>query len=163
MSKKTVIESDNDHDSISSDPIDWKKIAEEREAQVKALTVEAEEHALARVCAAMGIDPKRLKEKESEKPKQMIEMHVQTEVLVNGKRYVGRVVVDYELSKVLGQAIGDRRMRLLRELTGSKYIIDELSNGTPAPRLVEQTTEDGAVVTGRNMDSQAALHPAKGA
>lgn len=114
---------------------DLKKRIAELEAKVAA----GEEAALERVCKAMGTTSKEIKETEvtEKEPEPIIECWVPTPVRVNMTIYQGKVQVPKSTFHVIQQALGDRRMRLLRELTGNNYILEELIGGQGfAPRLV---------------------------
>ncbi len=102
---------------------------EELQEEIKALKAKVaagEEAALKRVCEALNVSKEEVEKAEltgiSEKPAEaIIRCFVATPV----------------------RAIGDRRMRLLRELTSSKYVLDELCGPAGAPRLVERLDASG--------------------
>ena len=100
---------------------------DKRIAELEAKVRDGEEASLSRVCKAMGIDPSSIKAAEAAKaakPKEaMISMFVHYPVNVNGTIYRGQVTVPYGTFQVISQALGDRRMRILRELTGNNYIL----------------------------------------
>lgn len=125
-----------------------KRIAD-LEAKLRGL----EEKALERVCAAMGLDATDIKTAEGRRPAKAVKeprvrMFVQNEVNINGEKYIGDITVPLSTSRVIQQAIGDRRMRLLRELTGNNYILQELAGGGFAPRLVGQIDINGEQMLG---------------
>ena len=67
----------------------------------------------------MDLDPKEVEEKEAAKPKEqpMVRCFVHYPVRINDRVYQGHVTVPYDTFGVIQQALGDRRQRLLRELT----------------------------------------------
>lgn len=126
--------------------MDHKARIAELEAKLKDIDKQSEESALTRVCKAMGINEEEIKEKEKalvEENPQMVRMWVTTPVNVNGKKYEGDITVRLDTARVIQQAIGDRRMRLLRELTGNNWVLQELQNGGFAPRLISQVDATG--------------------
>ena len=104
----------------------------------EARLAEGEEGAMKRVCAALDIDvkdvaPKDVKKKE---PEMIVECFVNTPVRINQTIYQGLVKVPHSVFCVLSQAMGDRRMRILRELTGNNYLIQELAGGGRVAKVV---------------------------
>ncbi len=124
---------------------------EELQEEIKALKAKVaagEEAALKRVCEALNVSKEEVEKAEltgiSEKPAEaIIRCFVATPVRVNMTVYHGWVDVAKSTFGVIQQAIGDRRMRLLRELTSSKYVLDELCGPAGAPRLVERLDASG--------------------
>lgn len=139
-----------------TDPVDTiKEMAEtdkdKRIAELEALVRAGEERALERVTKALNLDSESIRMAEASrtsKAEPLIRMWVQTEVMVNGTKYLGDITVPLSTSRVIQQAIGDRRMRLLRELTGNNYILEELRGGGFAPRLVGQVDVNGERMLG---------------
>lgn len=115
-----------------------------RIASLEAKVKSGEEGALSRVCKAMGVEPDAVTAKEADKkPEVMVRCFVMTEVKINGRTYHGDVTVPHSTFEVLSQAVGDRRMRHLRELTGNNYMLKELASGGLAPHVVGKVDASG--------------------
>lgn len=145
--KKTETESD----PVKAINTMTKEDQDKRIAELEAKLRDSEEKALKRVCTALGVDPDEVKTAETRKPtkpisKAAIRMWVANEVNVNGIKYVGDVTVPLDTARVIMQAIGDRRQRILRELTGNNYILQELQGGGFAPKLVGQVDAQGEII-----------------
>lgn len=106
---------------------------------------DGEDAALTRVCKALKVDPEDVKTSEAKQgePELLVRMHVRTPVRVNTKIYHGMVEVPHSTFMVIAQAIGDRTMRHIRELTGDIYHLKELTSGVFAPQLVGKIGADG--------------------
>lgn len=128
-----------------------KRVAE-LEAKLKAADADKakqEEAALERVCKAMKIDPNAVKATETKGPDQrVIRLFVNHPVRINDRVYHGHVEVPYAIFEVIAQALGARRQRILGELTGHNYILQEIDGGGWAPRLVGRIGLDGEAVSG---------------
>lgn len=115
----------------------------ELEERVRA----GEQAAMDRVCKALNINPNEIAEKErarkSHEPEPMCKMWVHYPVRVNMKVYIGDTTVPLSTARVIQQALGDRRQRILAESIGSVYALKEINSGQFAPRLVSQTTIEG--------------------
>lgn len=117
---------------------------QDRIKELEAKIAAGEEAALARVCKALGVEPEDIEKAEAPKaPKKMIRMFVRNPVNVNGTVYQGDVTVAIDTARVLQQAVGDRQNRLIREMTGNNYILEELQGGGFSPRLVGKIDETG--------------------
>lgn len=140
MTKKKTETIDATVEAMASESETQKRIKE-----LEDLIRNSEEQALERVCKAMGIDPNDIKKAEVKKTErsQMVRMFVHYPVRVNSNIYQGDVTIPLDTSRVIQQALGDRRMRLLRELTGNNYILKELQGGGWAPQLIGQIGIDG--------------------
>lgn len=128
--------------------VDFSAKIKELEAKLAAQEAKlaaGEEAALARVCKAMDLEPSEVKSKEDAKPvkEDMVRCFVHYPVRINSNVYVGHVTVPYSTFRVIQQALGDRRQRLLRELTGSNYILRELETGGYAPHKVGEVGMEG--------------------
>lgn len=109
-----------------------------------AKVAEGEEAALKRVCEALKIDPKDLEAKDVVPVKEdQIQCFVSYPVNINGTVYRGKVTVSKSTFEVLQQAMGDRKMRLLRETVGSNYQLQAILEGGFAPKLVGQYDSSG--------------------
>lgn len=141
MSKKKTPETENEVVDISTEQKDLHARIQELEAKILA----GEQAALERVCKAMGVSTTEVTAKEAAapKPERMIRLFVHYPVNVNGRVYKGDVTVPYPTFQVISQALGDRRTRLLRELTGNNYMLKELEAGVWAPTLVGKIDETG--------------------
>jgi hypothetical protein len=113
------------------------------EAELDALRIKVvagEEAALARVSKALGVDAEGVKLREAanaaKAPEEEVKMFVQTPVRINGRVYHGHVQCALSVARVLHQAVGDRRQRIMNELTHNKYQLRELMGGGYAPVLV---------------------------
>lgn len=121
---------------------------EDLQAKIKELEAKVaagEEAAMKRVCKALDINPDTIKPTNvtTKAAEPIISCYVPTPVRVNMNVYHGKVEVPASTFQVIQQALGDRRMRLLKELTGNKYVLQELVTGGYAPRLVEQYNAEG--------------------
>lgn len=119
------------------------------EAKIKELeakVAQGEEGALARVCAAMDLEVPEVKAKEPKK-EMMIRVDVTYPVNINGRRYLGIEEVPYSVFQVISQALGDRKQRILRELTGNNYILRDIQGGGQAPQIVGAIGMNGEPVT----------------
>lgn len=109
--------------------------------ELKAKVLAGEEGALARVTKALGVTPETVKAVEAVESEPEVRMFVQTPVRVNMHVYHGHVQVKLSTARVIQQAIGDRRTRLINELTHNKYQLQELMSGGYASRLVSRETK----------------------
>lgn len=113
-------------------------------AELEAMLATSDEEKLKRVCRAMNVDYQDIVKKETTPVGMMVEMDMGAhQANINGKIYRGRVIVAVETARVLQQVIGDRRMRLLREMIGKDYLIEMLQDGTSNVRVVGQVNEYG--------------------
>lgn len=108
--------------SLAEERVELKEKIANLEEKVKA----GEDAALERVCKALKIEPEEVEAEEAKprKPQKMVRMYVPHEVNINLKAYKGNVEVPSDVAEVLHQAIGARRSRLLKELTGKDYMIE---------------------------------------
>lgn len=111
--------------------------------ELEAKLAAGEEAALKRVCKALDVDPASLRDPAPEQEEVMISCHVPFAVNVNGMKYVGKCVVKKSTFHVIQQAIGDRYMRRLRELTGTDYVLKELGTGSFVPHVVGKVDQTG--------------------
>lgn len=117
---------------------------EKQKAELQALLAEGDEGALKRVAKYAGVDPEAIVSKETTPVEELVEVEMGThEVRINGEVFRGKVTVARSVAQVLNQAIGDRRMRLLRELTGSDHLVETLAGGAVRSRVVGQINELG--------------------
>jgi hypothetical protein len=127
-----------------------KKTADQYEKEIeelKAKVMAGENAALDRVCKAMNIDPESLKTQEPKK-EDIIRLDVNHPVYINGKEFFGTVEVPKSVAEVIQQALGDRRSRILRELTGTNYKIESIAGGGFAGRKVGEIGMDGETISG---------------
>lgn len=117
-----------------------------RIAELEAKLAEGDEAALKRVAKAAGIDAQEVLDHEdrARTPKEaLVEVDLGPhEVNVNGRIFRGKVEVPHSVAQVLNQAVGDKRMRHLRELVGKDYLVESL-NGVHVSRVIGQINEHG--------------------
>lgn len=120
---------------------------EDLQARIKELEAknrEGEEAVLERVCKAMGVGAAEVKAKEAAKPdERIIELFVHYPVNVNGTVYQGKVRVSYDTFRVISQSLGNRKDRILKELTGNNYVLQEIQGVGYAPKLVSTINDAG--------------------
>lgn len=116
-------------------------------AELEAKVQEGEEAALKRVCSALNVSPEEVKTEERKEPEAMIEYFVPHDVRINDRIYRGKVTVPYSVFRVLSQAIGDRRTRITRELTGNNYLLEGDKYGAFAPKVVGKVGLQGEPVS----------------
>lgn len=113
--------------------------------ELEAKIAGGEEAALKRVCLALNVRPEEVSAREAANPRagMRVRCFVHFPVRINMHVYQGDVTVPYDVFQVIQQALGDRRMRLLSELTGNNYILKELAGGGFAPQLVGKINDAG--------------------
>lgn len=111
---------------------------------LKAKLVEGEEGALKRVAKHMGVDPSEVADKETTPVDDLVEVDMASHIVpINGTTYRGVVQVPRAVAQVIHQAIGDKRMRLLREMTGKDYVMEEVAGGRLRAKVVGQVNAYG--------------------
>lgn len=115
----------------------------EKVAALEAKVAAGEEAALKRVCNAMGIEPNKVTEVESQLDVRMIRMFVNVPVNINGKIYQGHVDVPAHVAEVIDENLGKRRQRLISEAIGKNYMVQQAIDGGTRAVLVGQTSPDG--------------------
>lgn len=102
-----------------------KKLAASEKALVDAKT-KAEEEAIERVAAAVGIDPASLVAKEADtQANESMEYDLgDAECFINGFRYSGRGKAPAQVVEMLLSMAGSSRLRRLRELVGTDYVAE---------------------------------------
>lgn len=116
-------------------------------SELEDLVASSDEEKLKRVCRAMKVDYQDIVTKETTPVATMVEMDMGVhQVTINGTVYRGKTTVNVETARVLQQAIGDRRMRLLKEMIGKDYMIEMLQDGTSNVRIVGEVNQYGEKV-----------------
>jgi hypothetical protein len=136
-------------DKQEQDLQELQRVNKELEDKLKAAEAKVlagEEGAMQRVCSALDIDPKKMELTDvvKKEPEMMVECYVPFHIRINQTVYLGKCKVPYSVFGVLSQAIGDYRNRLIRELTGDINVIEALSNGGFASKVVGKFDGSGA-------------------
>lgn len=106
---------------------------EKKVAELEAKVIGGEEAAMSRVCRALNVDPEMIRDEKPKVKERMIRCEVPMMVNINGTKYIGIVEVPESVYQVIAQAVGDRRNRLLRELTADKVILHAIGGGEFRP------------------------------
>lgn len=134
-----------------SSQVDAEKEALKKELEeAKAKLAEKDDESLKRVCKATGIDYQEVVEKEvqaKDKEEDLIEFDIgRHRVNINGKIYTGKVRCSRSTKEVIDQAVGDTRMRHMREKFGNDYEINSLTMHASGPKIVGRVNEHGEEV-----------------
>jgi phage gpG-like protein len=120
---------------------------EKEKADMQAKLVEGEEAALRRVAKAMKVDADEILEREKKPVDQLVEVDLgRHRVNINGQVYTGQMTVSRSTAQVLQQAVGDKRMRLLREKFGKDHLVEEVVGMGLRSRVIGQVNEYGEQV-----------------
>lgn len=133
-------------EQISQDHEALKKELEELKAKVAA----GEEESLKRVCKAMNVsyeDVAKNEEIAKSREEDLIEFDIgRHRVNINGKVFTGKCRCSASVKEVIDQAVGDTRMRHMREKFGNDYEINAVAGMASAPRIVGRVNEHGEML-----------------
>lgn len=127
------------------DDIQSKLEAAQKElADLKAKLAEGDEAALRRVSKSLGVDADEVLKKETTAVDTLVEIDLGVhQVYLNGTTYYGKRTVSLATARVIQQAIGDRRMRLLREKFGKDHLVEEVAGRGLTVREIGRVNEYG--------------------
>lgn len=115
--------------------------------ELKAKVAAGDEESLKRVCKAMNVSYDEVVEKEvasKGREEDLIEFDIgRHRVNINGTIYTGKIRCAASVKEVIDQAVGDTRMRHMREKFGNDYQIAAVAGTVTAPKIVGRVNEHG--------------------